>query len=102
MDAIASEISLVDRSSRCAIHIFTQTRFLEVTFCFCQLCENKGGDIRLIIQLDNDAFHKNLFWFMELGILNCMSLIVAFKATPHNYAMTIRIRSTLSECLYQP
>ena len=24
-------ISLVERSSRCAIHIFTQTRFLEVT-----------------------------------------------------------------------
>ena len=31
MDAVASEISLVERSSRCAIHIFTQTRFLEVT-----------------------------------------------------------------------
>ena len=27
MDAVASEISLVERSSRCAIHIFTQTRF---------------------------------------------------------------------------
>ena len=32
MDAVASEISLVERSSRCAIHIFTQTRFLEVTY----------------------------------------------------------------------
>ena len=31
MDAVASEISLVERSRRCAIHIFTQTRFLEVT-----------------------------------------------------------------------
>ena len=31
MDAVASEISLVERSSRCAIHIFTQTKFLEVT-----------------------------------------------------------------------
>ncbi len=42
MDAVASEISLVERSRRCAIHIFTQTRFLEVTlyyisiFCKCQ------------------------------------------------------------------
>jgi len=32
MDAVASEISLVERS---AIHIFTQTRFLEVTFNIC-------------------------------------------------------------------
>ena len=31
MDAVASEISLVERSSRCAIHIFAQIRFLEVT-----------------------------------------------------------------------
>ena len=31
MDAVASEISLVERSRRCAIHIFTQTRVLEVT-----------------------------------------------------------------------
>jgi len=31
MDAVASEISLVERSSRCAIHIFTQAKFLEVT-----------------------------------------------------------------------
>ncbi len=35
MDAVASEISLVERSRRCAIHIFTQTRFLEVTFNIC-------------------------------------------------------------------
>ena len=34
MDAVASEISLVERSRRCAIHIFTQTRFLEVTIQF--------------------------------------------------------------------
>ncbi len=34
MDAVASEISLVERSRRCAIHIFTQTRFLEVTLSF--------------------------------------------------------------------
>ncbi len=33
MDAVASEISLVEWSSRCAIHIFTQTRFLDVTVC---------------------------------------------------------------------
>ena len=32
MDAVASEISLVERSRRCAIHIFTQTRVLKVTF----------------------------------------------------------------------
>ena len=31
MDAVASEISLIESSRRCAIHIFTQTRFLEVT-----------------------------------------------------------------------
>ena len=34
MDAVASEISLVERSRRCAIHIFTQTRFLEVTLYY--------------------------------------------------------------------
>ena len=34
MDAVTSEISLVERSSRCAIHIFTQTRFLEVTLLY--------------------------------------------------------------------
>ena len=34
MDAVASEISLVERSRRCAIHIFTQTRFLEVTITY--------------------------------------------------------------------
>ncbi len=37
MDAVASEISLVERSSRCAIHIFTQTRFLEVTIRYYAL-----------------------------------------------------------------
>ena len=31
MDAVASEISLVERSRQCTIHIFTQTRFSEVT-----------------------------------------------------------------------
>ena len=40
MDAVASEISLVDRSSRCAIHIFTQTRFLEATLCYILVKRN--------------------------------------------------------------
>ena len=34
MDAVASEISLVERSRRFAIHIFTQTRFLEVNLLY--------------------------------------------------------------------
>ena len=35
MDAVASEISPVERSRRCAIHILIQTRFLEVTLINC-------------------------------------------------------------------
>ena len=49
MDAVASEISLVERSSRCAIHIFTQTRFLEVTI-------NIAIEKALPIELKGNAF----------------------------------------------
>ena len=49
MDAVASEISLVERSSRCAIHIFTQTRFLEVTLIM-------GGNVfRIALRDDPDV-----------------------------------------------
>ena len=34
MDAVASEISLVERSRRCAIHISPQSSFLEVTIYY--------------------------------------------------------------------
>ncbi|MGN1107906.1 MAG: hypothetical protein ACI4RK_00870, partial [Oscillospiraceae bacterium] len=36
-DAVVAKLSLFDRSRRCALHIFTQTRFLEVT-------KRKGSD----------------------------------------------------------
>ena len=54
MDAVASEISLVERSSRCAIHIFTQTRFLEVTIYI-------AIEKALPIELKGNAFFYALF-----------------------------------------
>ena len=46
MDAVASEISLIESSRRCAIHIFTQTRFLEVTLLYIpiMLCITEASD----------------------------------------------------------
>ena len=49
MDAVASEISLVERSSRCAIHIFTQTRFLEVTIYSLYDVSYKAGVHRELV-----------------------------------------------------
>ena len=48
MDAVASEISLVERSSRCAIHIFIQTRFLEVTILYFNI---KYGGLHAYIHM---------------------------------------------------
>ena len=56
MDAVASEISLVERSSRCAIHIFTQTRFLEVTITMYQ----RGDSFHVMCVFYSYCFNK--FW----------------------------------------
>ena len=60
--------------------------------------------------LDSDEFYAepgdviHIEWKTENPVSSMYELDAfnIYKATPHNYAMTIRIRSTFSECLYQP
>ena len=63
MDAVASEISLVERSSRCAIHIFTQTRFLEVTIYSLYDVSYKAGVHRELVFI---FFHGAALSFLSI------------------------------------
>ena len=79
------------------------------------MCPNKNtltADIKIIKEAGFDLitgkvgkYHKYYlpsehFDTTEARLL--IDSIISAKATPHNYAMTIRIRSTFSKCLYQP